>query len=273
MTKKIFAKKSLGQNFLKSKKAIQQMIEAVSLKKGDMVIEIGPGKGALTGPILESGAQLIAFELDERMIAYLEEKFASAIESKQLIIVHRDILEVDINSFVKNKEYKIIANIPYYITNAIVRKFLEEEHQPSHMSLLMQKEVAERIVRRDGKESILALSVALFASAKYLATVHRRYFSPAPKVDSAILHIFNISHDALVNRKEEKKFFLLIRTAFAHKRKRVIKNLEQLAPKKFWEEIFEKLSLSQNVRAEEISLENWLRIFDFFIKNDNLKVN
>jgi 16S rRNA (adenine1518-N6/adenine1519-N6)-dimethyltransferase len=272
MKKNLSAKKSLGQNFLKSKKALKQMIEEGNISENDLVIEIGPGKGALTRPLLETGAKVIAFELDERMIDFLNEEFSDYIKNKKLEIIHKDILDIDMDTFFAEKEaYKIVANIPYYITNAILRKFLETKYQPSDMVLLVQKEVAERIIARDGKQSILSLSVALFGEAKYIAKVDRKYFSPSPKVHSAIIHIKNISHNKLKSEKKERLFFELIRAGFAHKRKKTIRNLEKIAAKEIWKDIFSTLLIDENTRAEELNIEMWLKILDLYLKKTNIK--
>ncbi len=263
----LYAKKSLGQNFLKSKRAIHQMITAAGTKSDDVIVEIGPGKGALTKPILETGARVIAFELDERMIDYLKTELSEYVESGQLDIIHQDVLNIDMDNFFGTLgDYKVIANIPYYITNAIIRKFLETQCQPTDMSLLMQREVAERIVVRDGKESILSLSVSAFGDARYIGKVDRKYFSPSPKVHSAILHIANISHEKIPIEKQEL-FFEIIKTAFSQKRKKCIKNLEKIADKKIWQEIFSNLDIDENTRAEQININMWLQILDKYIKN------
>ena len=136
----LYAKKSLGQNFLKSKKAIHTMINSVGTKSDSLIVEIGPGKGALTEPLLETGATVIAYELDERMIDFLKEKFSVAIDQEKLILRHADILEADITSDTNGKTYSVVANIPYYITGMIIRTLLSHKHPPEKMALLMQKE-------------------------------------------------------------------------------------------------------------------------------------
>lgn len=148
------AKKSLGQNFLHSPQAISAMVHATDIKKGDIVLEIGPGKGALTVKLLESGAKVIAFEKDDRAIPYLNEKFSDYLKNGDLIIVHEDILNLNIenNPYFKGSKYKISANIPYYITGELLRKFLESNNQPEKMVLMLQKEVARRIVGEESKK-------------------------------------------------------------------------------------------------------------------------
>ena len=262
----LHAKKSLGQNFLKSKKAIRSMIESSGLSPKDIVVEIGPGKGALTKPLLETGATVIAFELDERMIDYLNEIFADYITSKKLVLVHQDVLEADIFEYTQGQSYKLVANIPYYITNLILRTFLSNEHQPSLMCLLVQKEVAERIVTRDGKESILSLSVKLFGTPKYIMKVGRHYFSPSPRVDSAVILIEDINRNVSKDLKFEDTFFEVVKIAFGQKRKKAIKNLQKLAEKKVWEQIFTECQIDNNARAEDIPFELWIQIVDKYKK-------
>ena len=251
------AKKSLGQNFLKSTKAISDIVAAGKVFEKDTVLEIGPGKGALTEKILEAGAKVVAVEADGELIPILEEKFSVDIEKGKLELIHGDILETSAKDL-KLKKYKIIANIPYYITGAIIRKFLEENTQPELMVLLVQKEVAERIVARDGKQSILSMSVQAYGQPKIISKVAARYFSPAPKVDSAIILIDNISKKNFKN-VSEKDFFDVIKTAFGQKRKTLMKNLSQnFKNKANLLEIFKNLGISDKARAEDLSLETMI---------------
>ena len=264
------AKKSLGQNFLKSLSALRAMIDAAHIDKTDSIVEIGPGKGALTKHLLETGARVIAYELDPRMVAYLSELFPDALASGQLTILHKDILDVDIQQELgMYTSYKVIANIPYYITNALLRKFLSHPHQPSDMVLLVQKEVAERIVVRDGKQSLLSLSVSLYGTAKYIMKVHKKYFSPSPKIDSAIIHISNISRTHIHHASDEALFFDMLHAGFGQKRKMLINNLtlyDTNHNKEFWRALFHTLNLSEKIRAEEVDISVWLEIVKAYKK-------
>jgi 16S rRNA (adenine1518-N6/adenine1519-N6)-dimethyltransferase len=253
-------KKSLGQNFLKSSKAISDIVSAGNIKDSDLILEIGPGKGALTEKLLETGVKVICIEKDRDLIPTLEEKFSNEIKNRRLEIIEGDVLDLNPSELFKNKKYKIIANIPYYITGALLRKFLSDKNPPSLMVVLVQKEVAERIVSRDGKESILSMSVRFYGDPKYMGKVSARYFSPEPKVDSAIILIDNISKDKIKGVNDED-FFDLVKQAFGQKRKTLIKNLSKTFKNK--EEllkIFLKLGISEKVRAENLSFDSMISL-------------
>lgn len=247
------AKKSLGQNFLKSTAVVSRIAKTADIKEGEIVLEIGPGKGVLTRGLLNLGAKVIAVEKDDALIPYLEEKFSAEIAEDKLKIIHGDILSLSASEILdENEKYKICANIPYYITGEIIRKFLEEKKQPSSMTLLVQKEVGKRIAASDDKESILSLSVKIYGIPKYIETVKKSMFAPSPKVDSAVLHISNINKEQLIqNNISSEKFFDIIRAGFAHKRKKLGGNLKNLISK-------ENLENFKDKRAEDLSLSNWI---------------
>ncbi len=248
-------KKSLGQNFLKSQAALAAIITAGQLSGEDTVLEIGPGKGALTEKLLAHAGKVVAIEKDNELFAFLSEKFTAELRSEKLILIRDDVLDFDPKQL-ETKNYKIIANIPYNITGAILKKFLSSEAQPERMVLLVQKEVAERIVARDKKESILSISVKAYGVPRYVAKVPARYFSPAPKVDSAIISIENISKSRFRNIKEEEQFFTVVKAGFAHKRKLLAGNLSELINNK--QEIFALCSIPEKARAEDIALLDWI---------------
>jgi 16S rRNA (adenine1518-N6/adenine1519-N6)-dimethyltransferase len=251
------AKKSLGQNFLKSIPALNAIILAGEIKKDDIVLEIGPGKGALTEKLLEKSGKVIAIEKDKDLLEILQEKFKEEIKNGKFVLINEDVLNYEI----KEKNYKIIANIPYNITGAILKKFLTSENQPEKMVLMVQNEVAKRIVAKDGDESILSISVKAYGNPKIVMKVPARYFSPAPKVDSAIIAITNISRETFnKNNINEGKFWELVKNGFAHKRKVLVSNLKDLYKKEKILEIFEKLNISEKTRAEDLTLENWIAI-------------
>lgn len=252
------AKKSLGQHFLTSEAAVHHMVTASGVGKGDMVLEIGPGKGVLTKALLATGASVLVVEKDERMIPVLSETFAKEISTKQLTLVFGDILETDISKLVKSKPYSVVANIPYYITGEIMRLFLEHKHSPKSMTLLVQKEVAERIVARDKKESVLSLSVKAFGTPSLVSVVKRGSFFPIPNVDSAIIHIEVRSQISDV--REREKFFKVVKAGLAHKRKILISNLKDLYAKDTLSRAFAKLSLPLNVRGEDLDISTWIQL-------------
>lgn len=263
MNQKIFKKKkSLGQNFLKSKSAIRSIVTAGDLAPDDTVLEIGPGKGVLTEELLATGANVVAIEKDDRLISELNEKFADHIKNNKFTLIHGDILDTPIERIVGDKSYKVVANIPYYITGILFRKLLEKERQPTRMVVLVQKEVAERIVARDKRESILSLSVKAYGEPKVVEKVSKKMFSPQPKVDSAILLISNISKKFFDSISEES-FFNVIRAGFSQKRKKVIRNLEQVIPIEKLKKVFGELKLDENMRAENLKLAEWKEVTSF----------
>ncbi|HBH71823.1 MAG: Dimethyladenosine transferase [Parcubacteria group bacterium GW2011_GWC1_42_11] len=260
----VHAKKSLGQNFLNSKTVAKEIVRAGELSSVDTVLEIGPGKGFLTSELLASGAHVIAVEKDDRMIPLLSEKFADEIKNGKLTLLHGDILEkIEDGKIALPLRYKLVANIPYYLTGQIIRMFLEAELKPERMILMVQKEVATRIVARDKKESILSIAVKVYGSPHIIKKVPARYFTPAPKVDSAILSIENISAKSFQGPVSEKLFFDVVRAGFAHKRKVLAGNLKDLFGEKIIS-ILEEVCVPTNARAEDLSLKNWLDITSMY---------
>ncbi len=242
----MFKKKSLGQHFLRSGAYLSAVAEAAKVQKEDTVLEIGPGEGTLTEVLLRRGAKVIALEKDTRLIQFLKDKFAG----HNIHIVEGDALEYE----PKFKRYIVVGNIPYYITGALFKKFLTAKHQPSTLVFLVQREVAQRIARSE-KESILSLSVKAYGTPKYIKTVPRGAFAPAPKVDSAILLVEKISRKHFANATHEEKFFELVKKGFGQKRKFLLNNIG-----KEYAEVFEKLKISPKTRAEDVSLQQWLEI-------------
>ncbi len=263
----IHAKKSLGQNFLRSKEALNKIIEAGELTQTDTVLEIGPGKGVLTERLLEKARRVLAIEKDDRLIPELQTKFEKEISEGRLKLIHGDILETELDTIIsKETPYKLIANIPYYITGEIIRRFLETSHQPEKIVFLLQKEVVKRIVARDLKESILSLSVKVYGTPRSEGVVKKEAFSPSPKVDSAILSISNISKENFKDVSEDM-FFKVVRSGFAQKRKKLTRNLEAVVPKERIEKVFEELQIDKNTRAEDVLLEKWLIVSKEIAKN------
>ena len=252
------AKKSLGQHFLKSERALNTIVESGHVAIGDSILEIGPGTGALTKKLLESGASVVAVEKDDELFRLLKDLYKKEIGNGKLVLVHGDILEHDLSKLVPSK-YKLVANIPYNITGAIFKKFLEVEKQPETIVLLVQKEVAERIVARDGKESILSVSVKVYGKPRYVEKVLAGSFLPPPKVDSAIIAVENISKE-FFEKSSEKRFFEMLRAGFKSKRKKLSSNLGEIFGKDRVEKIFVELGLDKNIRAEDLSISDWKKL-------------
>jgi 16S rRNA (adenine1518-N6/adenine1519-N6)-dimethyltransferase len=252
-------KKSLGQNFLTSIPARIAIVEAGNLTSTDTVLEIGPGKGFLTRALLDTGATVFALEKDRDLLPILSETFSTELASKKLILIEGDALTFLPQDTIKGK-YKLIANIPYYITGAILSRYLSSSHQPETMVVLVQKEVAERTCARDGKESLLSLSVKVYGDPKLVYRVSRGSFNPIPSVDSGVLQIQNISRKSFKNQYHEDMFFKVIKAGFAHKRKFVISNLKEKIPTTNWLEVFTKNNINEKARAEDIALGTWLAI-------------
>jgi len=263
----IKAKKSLGQNFLKDDAVLQRIIESANLSKNDVVIEIGPGHGVLTELLARKCKKVIAIELDDRLIEMLRNKLRN---KENVEIIHNDILKINLPKLVTDYEllvtdYKIVANIPYYITAPIIRLLLETKIPPSEMILMVQKEVAERICAKAGEMSILAVSVQYYAQPEYLFTVPKTAFDPMPKVDSAVIRIATSNQQPVISKKNNKDFFRVVRMGFSAKRKTLVNNLAnglQMDKKKVEEKLI-AFGFSKNTRAQELGVEDWEKIIEF----------
>ena len=281
-------KKSLGQNFLKSEKIAQEIVEAGEVCHKDIILEVGPGRGILMAELLKKAKKVIAVEKDEQLAEFLKEKFAEEIKNGKLEIASEDILKFNPNSYkLQPNSYKLIANIPYYITSHLLRIFLESDCQPTLMVLMVQKEVAERIVDtkskarqnfsrftllRSGvgsdasqnfalpcssKESLLSISVKAYGDPEIIKKVPASYFSPAPKVDSAVIKISNISK-IFFQDISEKKFFEIVKKGFSQKRKMLINNLKTGTPSTSdVEGVVKACNIAEKARAENVSLDQW----------------
>src|SRR3989339_832532 len=261
-------KKSLGQHFLKSERALLTIIKTGSINARDAILEIGPGTGVLTEKLLAASCQVLAIEKDDKLYEFLKTKFEKYISLGKLKLIHGDALELNPQSYqLEPRSYKLISNIPYNITGAIVKKFLGAKNQPKIMALLVQKEVAKRIIGRPlggsaskwGKESILSISVKAYGAPKYIETVKAGSFAPAPKVDSAIIAIENISKKFFADFSENK-FFRILRAGFKSKRKKLSSNLATIFAKAKILETFRKLDLDSNLRAEDVDLDTWKKL-------------
>lgn len=252
-------KKSLGQHFLNNDRVPKKMAEAAHIEAGETVIEIGPGTGVLTRALLEYGAHVIALEADQRAIEILEGSFESEIKAKKLVILHADVRNLDLKTLpVTPHQYKVVANIPYYLSGMLFRIFLDTDTQPSSLVFLVQKEVASRIAR-DPKESLLSLSVKAFGVPSYIETIKKGNFTPLPKVDSAIIAVQDIGSDR-VSRNDAPFFFKVLHVGFGARRKQLLGNLTELFPRETLIRTFSTLNLEPDVRAEDLSIETWLEL-------------
>lgn len=247
--------KQYGQNFLLNEEVIEKMIETGEINKNDTVVEVGPGFGVLTLPISEKAGKVVAYEIEKKIMPYWEERVK---EYKNLEIIWGNVLR---SKKLKVESYKVLANLPYQITSQVIRFFLEQENKPESMVIMVQKEVGERICAKPGDLSVLGLSVQFYGEPEIVTMVPRDNFFPVPKVDSAVVKIVLKRDLPEVN---EKKFFDFIKAGFINKRKLLIKNLKNYLGKKNKEKIdkaFEKMGFSNNVRAQELNLEEWIKLF------------
>jgi len=257
------AKKSLGQNFLTSPSIAKDIVLKSGATRESVVLEIGPGTGMLTRCILDVGASVTAVEKDDMLYNTLLDTFSKEISSGQLTLIHGDILDFDTTSprhKLAFSDYMILANIPYNITGAFFKKFLSTTHQPSSITVMIQKEVGERIlakpIKGKSRENILSLSIKAYGTPRIVKNVPKKHFLPQPKVDSVILHIDSISK-RLFREIDEETFFKAIKSGFSHKRKKLIRNLAEVFPQEMLERAFKELFLDHNTRAEALTLDQW----------------
>jgi 16S rRNA (adenine1518-N6/adenine1519-N6)-dimethyltransferase len=251
----------LGQNFLKDKNVVKKIIKSANLTSDDLVVEIGPGKGILTEELAKFAGKVLAVEIDKNLVPSLKNKFK---EQKNVEIIEGDILKINLKKLIIDyrllvTSYKIIANLPYYITSKIIRLFLESETPPSEMVLMVQKEVAERIVAKPGQMSILAVSVQYYADAEILFYVGKENFDPAPEVNSAVIRITHNSQLDTQNEEYNKKFFKIVRAGFCARRKTLANNLANSfhMDRKVVEEKMKSSRIKNTARAQELSMEDW----------------
>jgi 16S rRNA (adenine1518-N6/adenine1519-N6)-dimethyltransferase len=235
------------------------MCDAANLQVSDIVLEIGPGTGVLTKEILARGAKVVAIEADGRAISTLEENFSEEIARGDLTLHHHDARSLDPTQFNLEKQgYKVVSNIPYYLSGHLFRSLLDTECQPSSLVFLVQKEVAERIAR-DKKESLLSVSVKVFGDPTYICTVKRGHFTPPPQVDSAIVAINNINRSNFQNVSPEN-FFHLLKLGFGQKRKQLLGNLSAQFPREELADMFTGLDIKADARAEDILVATWVKL-------------
>ncbi|MCG2691009.1 16S rRNA (adenine(1518)-N(6)/adenine(1519)-N(6))-dimethyltransferase RsmA [Candidatus Parcubacteria bacterium] len=250
-----------GQNFLVKEEIYDKMIAAADLNKDDVVLEIGPGLGFLTAELAKRVKKVIAVEIDKRLAEILEARLMAQ-GVKNVEVVNMDILKFSIFNFQFSNNFKVVANLPYNITSIFLRKFLSMEHKPEMMALMLQKEVAERIVAKPPKMSLLAVSVQFYAEPEIIEIVPANNFWPKPKVDSAIIKL------KVHSRREvdEKNFFRLVKIGFSAKRKMLKNNLAAgyHISQDEAEEKIKQAGFNPKIRAQELSVEEWTKLFDYF---------
>ncbi len=242
----------LGQNFLIDEESLAKIVAAANITKDDLILEVGPGAGVLTRELASRAKKVVAVEKDGQMTAVLIDVLAGY---PNVQVINEDILKY-LECFEEEK-YKVVANIPYYLTSQLIRQLLEKENQPEEIVLLVQKEVAERICANQGKMSILSISVQIYGDPEIIAIVEKDKFWPAPEVDSAILKISNIRKDSIDTEKEH--FFEIIKAGFSAKRKTLANNLSKKLQleKSQVEKILQKIGIDPKQRAESLSIEDW----------------
>lgn len=264
-------KKSLGQHFLTSDTVPKWMCDAADLKAGDLVLEIGPGTGILTKEILKRNVKVVALEADERAIDELNKTFPEEIETGQLTVYHVDVRELDLSTIteIDDHNYKVVANIPYYLSGLLFRMFLATSVQPTDLVFLVQKEVAKRAasnLAKGDKESLLSLSVQAYGEASYVKSVGRGHFVPPPNVDSGIIAIRQINRNNFTDLPEEF-FFNLLHLGFGQKRKQLLGNLSQEYDRTTLTHIFSTVEIANDVRAEDLPLNIWLKLAKSILKH------
>lgn len=249
----------LGQHFLNNPAIVTDIVNSSQIDESTTVLEIGPGGGVLTEELCAKAKRVLSIELDEKLADNLKEKFAN---QKNLELIFADILQINLPQLLKEREiknYKVVANIPYYITSKIIRLFLETSHQPESLTLMVQKEVAQRIVAKPGQMSKLSASVQYYAQAEILFAVKKENFDPPPEVDSSVIKIFNLRK---IDKDIDKQFFKIVRAGFCARRKTLINNLSNslhIDKQKIAADLA-TLGLSPQTRAQELSIENWLKL-------------
>jgi 16S rRNA (adenine1518-N6/adenine1519-N6)-dimethyltransferase len=256
-----FSKK--GQNFLINPLFYDKIVKTADLSKSDVVLEIGAGFGTLTKELAKKVKKVIAVEIDKKLVEILKKELK---DFKNVKLIEGDILKLKFSDLKLKKNYKIVANLPFSITGKFLKKFLAGENRllkPKLMVLMLQKEVAQRIVAKPGDLSLLSIMVQFYSQPKLISYVSKNNFWPKPKVDSAILKIEKIKQKVL-NKKDEILFFKILKAGFSKPRKYLLNNLFKagiIKNKKEGEKIFKKVNLALNSRAEELKIEDWLNLF------------
>ncbi len=271
----ISANKRLGQNFLIDDYAVSSIVEAADISKEDYVIEIGPGLGTLTSKLLEKAGKVTCIELDDRMLTILKDRF-SLYDNFELI--HGDVVKFPLspkiydtlNSSSTLKNVKVVANLPYYITTPIIMKLLNERLNLKSITVMIQKEVAERLVANPGEKECGAITYAIYyySNPQICLEVLRDSFIPAPEVDSAVIRL-DILDKPRLTIEDEKYFFDIIKASFMQKRKTLVNALVNgkiIPTKQMAEEMLISLGFDTNIRGEKLTLEDFKKIYDYLKK-------
>lgn len=249
--------KGLGQHFLHDETVISDMLSAAAVGSADTILEVGPGLGVLTSALTQRAGQVVVYELDEKLATLIESQRAD-----NLMVVRGDALELPLPPRGTTLPYKVVANIPYSITGALIRRLITSPSSPRSITLLVQKEVAERMCAKPGQMSILSVAVQLHGTARIVRLVSPECFWPAPKVDSAVVHV-DLSRGLTLD-VDEKAFMRLVKFGFAQKRKQLKNTLAaglRVEPVQI-EKVLLRLGLPVTVRAQELSLDSWMQIYD-----------
>ncbi len=251
-------RKKLGQNFMVDSRALRKVIAAADLAGGETVLEIGAGVGSLTWRLAKHCARVVAVEIDERLIPALEYALS---DETNVEIIAGNILEMDVDEVLGNGPYSVVANIPYYITSALIRRLMESRRQPECLVLSVQLEVAERIIAGPGEMSLLALSVQVYGEPVIRGRIRAGAFYPQPKVDSAVLRISGYTSPRVPQELIEP-MFALARAGFGQKRKQLhnalAKNLGK--PKEIVVDWLNEAGVRPEQRAQELSVEQWVEL-------------
>jgi len=257
------AKKSLGQNFLHDQDTIGSILDRASVSSGDGILEIGPGTGALTGPMLLRGAKVSAVEIDSELSAGLSKTFGG---EPEFSLFEGDVLNTDLGKILRKSGfsdggYKIVANIPYYITAPIIRRLLSLPIRPERIVLMVQDEVADRLTAPAGKMSLLSLLAQYYSNVKKEFQVPKESFEPIPKVDSAVV---SLRPYRMYDEAGDRRIFRLARAGFAARRKTLANNLSSSfrLPRKDVESVLADMGLDTRIRAQELSVSDWDALAD-----------
>ena len=264
----ITANKSLGQNFLINEDVVNNIVDSSEISKDDLVIEIGPGLGTLTESLLENAGKVVAIELDERMIKILNDRFFMY---NNFQIINEDVLKVDLAKLIREqkekhslKSAKIVANLPYYITTPIIMKLLEEELDIESITVMIQKEVADRLIAVPGEKlsGAITYSVYYYAESESIMIVDNNSFIPEPEVQSEVIKL-KIRKEPVIHLKDKKLFFKIIKVSFMQRRKTLMNALVNggiFRDKTQAREIFESMGLDMNIRGESLSIEDFAKL-------------